>query len=413
MLSFVQSWFVPGANPVGIDIGAECLRLAQVEKINGDHRLIAAASAEIPLKVRGNPAERMAYFARTLKELWARGNFRGRRAVLAIPAGETALQHLRLPRMSDETLQKALPWESRGKLPFDPAEASLRHIIAGEVYQDHEPRNEVILMAAKNAVIEQLLSAAASARLEVVGMNVQPKALVDCFLNIYRRKADADITNCIVDIGSSATRAIVARGGKILFARSIPIGGEDFSRAVAAELQIRLDEARQLRIVLSNAPDEEGDRDGIPVMSSAPIGPTLQSRAIETDGGGGVATIAAPHVAPAQRRHRRSMVEQVVREPLERLAEELTLCRRYHEAAFPERPIQRLIFVGGEARNRRLCQSLAKELDLAAQIGDPMARMSRTTEIGIESGIDRRCPQPAWAVAIGSSMGSLVPGSEP
>ena len=45
--------------------------------------------------------------------------------------------------------------------------------------------------------------------------------------------------------------------------------------------------------------------------------------------------------------------------------------------------------------------------DLAAQIGDPLVRMGRISDIGIESGIDRRQPQPAWAVAIGLSMGPV------
>jgi hypothetical protein len=31
--------------------------------------------------------------------------------------------------------------------------------------------------------------------------------------------------------------------------------------------------------------------------------------------------------------------------------------------------------------------------------------MARTTEVGPESGIDRRLPQPDWAVALGLSMG--------
>jgi hypothetical protein len=34
-----------------------------------------------------------------------------------------------------------------------------------------------------------------------------------------------------------------------------------------------------------------------------------------------------------------------------------------------------------------------------------MVRMSRISDIGVESGIDRRQPQPTWAVAIGLSMG--------
>jgi hypothetical protein len=44
-------------------------------------------------------------------------------------------------------------------------------------------------------------------------------------------------------------------------------------------------------------------------------------------------------------------------------------------------------------------------MGLAAQVGDPLVRMGRVSEIGIESGIDRRQPQPGWAVAIGLSLG--------
>ena len=98
-------------------------------------------------------------------------------------------------------------------------------------------------------------------------------------------------------------------------------------------------------------------------------------------------------------------VNSACREPLHRMIEELNLCRRYYESTFPDKPIDRLIFVGGEARQRLLCQHVAREMGLAAQIGDPLVRIGRISDIGIESGIDRRQPQPAWAVAIGLSMG--------
>ena len=57
--------------------------------------------------------------------------------------------------------------------------------------------------------------------------------------------------------------------------------------------------------------------------------------------------------------------------------------------------MDRLIFIGGEARQRGLCQHVAREMGLAAQVGDPLVRMGRISEVGIESGIDRRQPQPA------------------
>ena len=72
--------------------------------------------------------------------------------------------------------------------------------------------------------------------------------------------------------------------------------------------------------------------------------------------------------------NRAALVDRAYEEPLQRLVGELSLCRRYHEATFPSLPVGRLIFVGGEARHRSLCQNIARQMDLAAQIGDPMVR---------------------------------------
>lgn len=226
MVSLVKSWFAPGANPVGIDLGASRLRMAQVEKVDGEFQLIAAASAEVPAALSGDFAGRLRFYAGAIGELWTRGNFRGRRAVFCFPADLTHVQHLRLPAMEPSLLARALSWEAQDKLPFSAADAALRHVVAGEIYHDNSLYNEVILMAARKTEVEQILSAAEKARLDVVGMNVQPRAILDCFLNIYRRKTDADAVNCFVDIGCHGSRVVVTQGPEILFARNIPQGAQ-------------------------------------------------------------------------------------------------------------------------------------------------------------------------------------------
>src|SRR4051812_37259213 len=190
MLGFVQSWMKAGANPIGVDFGTDTLRLAQVELDGGEFRLVAAASADVPPHVRLEPSARLEFFAETTRELLASGEFRGRKAVLALPAASMFVQHLRMPKLDDAELKKALPFEAAGKLPIDPSFALLRQVVAGEVYQDQEPKNEVVLMAASRELVNQLLASASRAKLDVVGMNVEPKALVDCFAHVYRRKTD-------------------------------------------------------------------------------------------------------------------------------------------------------------------------------------------------------------------------------
>jgi type IV pilus assembly protein PilM len=452
MLGFIQNWFAPRANPIGVDFGSDCLRLAQVQFVNGEPRLIAAASADVPTHVRSSQSARLAFFVETTRDLLAQGRFQSRQAVLALPAAAMHIQHLRMARLSDEETRKALAWEARGKLPIDPSQALLRHIIAGEVYHDQEPQNEVIVMAASRQFIEQFLASAAKARLDVIGMNVEPKALVDCFGHIYRRKTDAETVNCFLDIGLSSSRAVIARGQQIFFARTIPIGGEHFNRAVAMAMRISMEEAKLLRIKLchSQVPGTVGE-DGRRAISVADLPPgdateqtpdasgggqetdsalplldaglqacsrhvreTAQLRAaIQAGGAAPARPLTAAEHAAAELAQQARQVEQACREPLKKLAAELDLCRRYYESTFPSAPVQRLIFVGGEARQRALCQHIAREMGLAAQVGDPLVRMGRISDVGMESGIDRRQPQPGWAVAIGLSLGPVHVGELP
>lgn len=430
MLSFVKKWLRPGANPIGVDFGSDSLKLAQVACVRGEWELTAAASADVPSHVRHDPAARLAFFVQTVGDLLAQGRFVGRSAVLAMPAAFMFVQHLRMPKMDEEGLKRAIPWESRGKLPIDPSHAVIRHHVAGEIYQDQEARSEVIIMAAGRDIVNQFLGMAAKAHLDVVGMNVEPKSIVDCFSHVYRRKGDSEITNCFVDLGCAGTRAVIARGGHILFARNIPIGGDHFTRAVASALSIGQDEAKVLRLRLGSmqaqqtpaepaapppAPEPAERFSVLDAAVSAARKSEWNGTERRTDIAEAPMTPAAPPSAPLDATEQARLAEVACREPLNKLVTELDLCRRYYEATFANKPVDRLVFIGGEARHRSLCQAIAQQLGIAAQVGDPLVRMGKTTEVGIESGIDRRQQQPNWAVAIGLSLGpakSAMAGAE-
>jgi type IV pilus assembly protein PilM len=418
MMSFVRNWLGPKTNPIGVDFGSDSLKLAQVANVKGEWRLIAAASADVPSHVRHDAAARMEFLANTTRELLVQGGFSGRTAMLALPAASMFIQHLRLPKMDEEAIRRTLPWEARGKLPIDPSRALLRHHIAGEVYVEQEPKNEVILMAAGRELVDQFLATASRARLDVVGMNVEPKAIIDCFGHVYRRKTDLEMTTCFVDLGSGGSRAIVARAGHMLFARCIPIGGEHLTQAVARAMDMKYEDAKLLRMRLCSAqgaaqpanepaPAPPPPGEGLAILNAS-LAASSAARTYQDAGGGPATALASsPAAAPTQDELSAQMaqVQQACREPLNKLVEELNLCRRYFEATFGGQAVERLVFVGGEAKHRWLCQHIAREMGLAAQVGDPLARMGRVSDVGMESGIDRRQPQPNWSVAIGLSLG--------
>jgi Tfp pilus assembly PilM family ATPase len=235
-----------------------------------------------------------------------------------------------------------------------------------------------------------------------------------------------------VDIGCAGSRAIVSQGTQILFARSIAIGGDHITRAVATAMSMSFEETKLLRLrlaALQPSPNEmQQKQEVVPAaprksegfallsagLSAAKSAQGAQAGERRGDSSATALLDTPPDPAPrepggngqcAEPQQQIRRVEEAGRETVNKLLEELDLCRRYYEATFPNRPVDRIIFVGGEARHRGLCQHIAREMGLAAQVGDPLVRMGRTSNIGIESGIDRRQPQPNWAVAIGLSLG--------
>ena len=68
MLGFVQNIFSSKCNPIGVDFGSDCLRLAQVNGHGPDYRLVAAANADVPTTARHDPGARLNYFVEAIRD---------------------------------------------------------------------------------------------------------------------------------------------------------------------------------------------------------------------------------------------------------------------------------------------------------------------------------------------------------
>lgn len=363
MFGFVQAIFAPPAHPIGVDFGTGSLRMAQVQSEGDDYKLLAAASAEVPPTVRDDPDARLRFFGETVRDLLTTGKFHGRRAVLGLPCSVVHVQHLTIEHVEEKRIKDVIQDQAKLKLPFDPAHALLRHAVAGQCRDSDDPRLHIVAMAADSRWVNQYIAAAKKAGLNVVGMNMPQLALLDCFAAVYRRASDRQSVRMYIDLGGSGTRVSIAQTNRLLFARNIAIGGDHLTAAVAEALGTSIQNARTLRQKLS--------------------------------------------AGAAENAHR---VDEVCTPGIENLISEIDRCRAEHETRFPDLKINRIIFVGGEARLEAMCGKIADRLKLPGQTGDSLCRMVRNTGVGIESAIDRRHPQPAWSAAVGLSIGP--PNSE-
>lgn len=192
-----------------------------------------------------------------------------------------------------------------------------------------------------------------------------------------------------VDLGAGSTKVVIAHGGRIVFARRVDLGGRHLDEVVAKQSGAALAEGRRRRLAMTqltgSTPMEGSSGSG----AGSGAGMALLSAALRKEGvggGGGGAAVA----------DRTTTLE----EPLEILTDDLSACLRYHRSTFPDQPVEKIVFLGGESRHTALCQHVARALGLAAQVADPMSRIERT---GAEPsvGVDLDGPQPGWALPIG------------
>lgn len=396
----VFGWLNARVNPVAVDIGTDAIKMLQVEPKDNALRLVAAASTQIPEALREKPRERDEFATDAIKKMLGEGGFKGKQIVTCLPAAQMAVQHLRVGKMSPEELVKALPFEVQGKLPFDAGRAVLRHVVAGEVYQEQEAKTEVIVLAASRESVDRHLGILSKAKLDVVGIHVEPTALIECFGHLFRRKGDENISTLFVDIGAGNTHVVIAHGKHMVFAKHVQVGGDTFNRRVAEALKMPFVGACEARV---RATSQMSGAHRLPAGVVAiggggaeghPLGDaTTKAGASGRDGGGGA-------------RMDGETLEKIlsaIEEPLEILISDLELCVRYYESIFPGKQIDRVIFVGGESRHVGLCQKVAQRLGLPATLGDPMARLAKDSHANCA--LDLRLPQPGWAIAVGLAIG--------
>lgn len=388
------------AAPIAVEFGVGSLKALQLEPGAGAPALLAAACLETPEELRAEHEGRLAFQCERLAALLKGAGFKGRRAICSIPAAFTLVQHLQLVKTDGGSLTDQIGERLRSTLNCDPGRVVIRHIEVGDLLRGGGARTEVICFAVARDMVMRIMSALRGAKCEVIGAHSEHVAMARAFDRVTRRTSDADLTSLYLDLGAGSSKVVMTRGTRVMFAKTIQVAGSDLDSAVAAHLRCQPAEARARRLTMGREmPKPEPVRAAATAPPSA--GPSSDDDVSVADDRR-VGAVAPGLTAPVGSEAVDALAEPL-RDPLDALAAEVSMCIRYHERHFSDTPVGRCVFVGGEARDAALCRRIAERLRLPAQIGDPMSCVKRS---GKEStrGVDFSAPQPGWAVPFGLSF---------
>lgn len=325
------------SGPIGIDMGSTCVKLLQLSA--DATAIVDAACWELPPGADGQPERSPASVAEAIRRAREGRSFRGREAIFCLGAGDLFVQNIRVPQAAGDELAGIVRTEAAGRLPFSASEAEIRFLEADNVRQGDTLRREVILLACRRPVVEQVVATAEEVGLVPVAVDVEPSALLRCYARQYRRDADQQRRVMFVNVGGAGTTVVIARGAQAMFIKHVDVGGRQLDAAVARHLRMEPVDAAALR-------RHHGDR-----------------RADQRD----------PEVT-------RGVLESI-RPVLERLANELSMCVRYYSVTFRGQPLERVVLGGGEA-SQILADWLGERLDLTCELGDPLRDFEKRQTAG-------------------------------
>jgi type IV pilus assembly protein PilM len=358
-------------HPIGVDIGSDSVKLLQLEAQSKSLAVVAAARQPLPDGAAGKDlADRTAIAADLIRQMLRRNAFSGRRIVAALPRDIVHVKNLRLPPMPPEDVRSAIEFEAKNIFPFEPAEAHLRFLPAGEVRQGTDSRQEVIVLAARKSEVDTFICQLHRSGVLIESLDFEPAALYRSVHRFIRRREDEQEVHVLVDIGGECTQVVIGRGETISFVKSIAIAGNNLNDSVARKLGITPDEARSLRRRLIEA-------------SVAPLAQEEDAAKADT-----------------RRDPVRDAVFDATRSIMETLASEVSLCLRYHSVTFRGHRPTRIRIVGGEAADPRIIAAFNAALPIPAAAGRPL----HSVDTSQMRSTDRRGFMSEWTTAFGLAL---------
>lgn len=348
--------------PIGIDIGADSIKMMQLQVVGDDLEVACAAREAMPPAPASDINARSAVALDTVRQTLRRHEFRGRRAIVSLPRELMHVKTLRLPPMPADEVAAVLQYEARNLFPFDTDQATIHHLCAGEVRQGADIKQELIVLAAKNAEIDQYVEQLHASDLVVDGLDYEPVATYRSIERFMRRKEDDQDVNVLVDIGLRRSQVIIGRGHELSLVKPIEIGGQHLRDLVARKLELPADEAISLRRRLAEA------------------------MTIDPDAARGDSV--------------RQAVYDATRGMMEDLGREISLCLRYYSVTFRGARPTRVRLVGGEAADPQLLQILNGALSIPVETG----RALQNVDFSKMRPTLRKGPMSEWSVAMGLSL---------
>ncbi|MGE5593214.1 MAG: type IV pilus assembly protein PilM [Betaproteobacteria bacterium] len=360
---------------MGLDIGTTLIKVVEITKTKGAVEITRAGVHPTP---EGTVSEGSVLdpprVADAVREAMRAAGIRSNEVYAAIAGDDVVVRHALFPRMPREELAQAVKWDAGAYIPYPARDASIDYDIIGPP-PDSPDKLEVMIVAAPKKLVQSHVEAMQLAGLYPLALDIQPITLDRIF-----RDDGAETSGFYADIGGGTTDLAYSDGGVLRFTRIVPLGGNDFTAAVAEATGRAFDWAEAAK---------RSSQVALPAPTQAAVN-------AQSDAGG-----------PDEAHDHDAVIPKALAGVAARLALELRRSLDYCNAQARTRrgagaPIGSIVLTGGGSRLAGLDKFLENSVGVRVIHGDPLRNVAPTNRPGL--GDVLAVHGPSLSVAIGLAL---------
>ncbi len=240
-----------GGSYVGLDIGSNQIKVAEMRKAGTGLEVVALGVAPTPPEAYENSLIVDAQLlGQAVKNLLKQSGIRTVDCISSV-GGQSAVvvRVIDLPQMSSAELAETMKYEVERQVPFAANEVIMDYQIIDRPEGYAEGQNmDVLLAVAQQDMVDRHVEMLFAAGLKPRAIDVEPLAAGRTLLDLGPQLAQQPgHTVAIVNLGAANTDVGVFRDKLLTFPRTLPLGGDALTRAIADQLQVSNEIAEQYK----------------------------------------------------------------------------------------------------------------------------------------------------------------------
>ncbi len=460
---------------VGLDIGSSQIKVVEARGGNGNVDITAIGIHPTPLDAYDNGVIVNAQsLGLVIKELLKQSGVSTKQVVgAATSPASVVVRVVDLPATNDTELAEQIKWETERQVPFPMSDIVMDYQKIERPEGVTPGQNvEVLLAVAEQHYIDQFVEVLSVAGLKPKYIDVVPLASGRSLLDINPNVTGSmGYTVAIVNIGATTTDIAIFRDKLLAFPRSVPLGGENFTRAISESLGVDMATAENYKcnigeVLFNQQPQGNsfgGPNSGFSDFSSSgsfmdfgasPSGPTSQEEITSgplgspsgrmpfdfsnptpppstpfdfNAGAQDLSTETAPDMGesfqvpvqedesnlpatvPTDAQHEaiRVQVFNAIAPVLAELVQEIRRSFNYYQSKVGDAQVNEILLVGGAARLKKLTEFVEAEMGIPTRLANPLENVQVSSKNYSKEYLDEIAP--SLSVSIGLAAYDLMP----